>query len=157
MENMDRIVEVCQRLNFESDNWNLRYEYAQYFEDADMVEECLAQRWMADNQKCPGPPCVQEAHPGEATWFSAENREDMRWSFPHFVKCDKVDRKWCLPVDIFKRLDGFITDRRDGGFHNKWAKSWNSRTDAELALAAALPRRKRKFRSIDDNWRASGC
>ncbi len=144
------------QLNENPFNWNLRYQYATFLEEADLLEHCIAQRWMADNEKCPGPPCVQEAHEGEATWFSEENRVGQSWSFPHFVNHNKVDRHWCLPLDIFKRLDGYIVGRRDGGSHNKWAKSWNSRFEAEEALVWALMKRKSQFRSIDDKWTPSG-
>ena len=109
---------------------------------------------MADNKKCPGPPCVQEADQSEATWFSEECSK--RWAFPYFVNHTNVAEEWKLPADIFEKLQGFIVNRRDGGFHNLWAKSWNNRQEAEAALTEALSfDSKKKYRSIEDDWKPS--
>ena len=119
-----------------------------------MNEPNDVQEWLIQNKKCAGPPCVQEANIKEATWFS-ETAIGQKWGFPWFVtNVKKVDEKWCLPVDIFNKLQGFIIERRDGGFHNQWAKSWNSKEEAEAALSAVLFKPK-KFRSIKDDWEPS--
>ena len=150
------MIDWEQKLNDHSENWHLRLQYATYLEEEDRLEECKAQRWMADNMKCPGPPCVQEAFAREATWFVEGSKS---WGFPYFVSAKEIDPKWCLSRDVFNELKNFIINRRDGGFHNRWAKSWNSREEAELALANALNTTakysKRKFRSIEDDWKPS--
>lgn len=137
-----------EELNKSPDNWDLRFEYARFLESTGMINEYIVQQYMANNLKCPGPPCVQESEWSEATWF-VTGKELTRWGFPHFVEANIVHPCWCLPLDIFNRLEGFITLRRDNGHHNKWAKSWPSRAQAEAALLIAL-QPKRKYRSIDD-------
>ena len=140
-----------ERLAAEPENWGLRFEYAQFLEDEDRTDESDAYRWIGHCMKFPGPPCVQEADGNEATWF-VESKSGTKWGFPHYIPDRVVKANWCLPTDIFARLDGYINNRRDGGHHNQWAKSWPSRREAEKALVAALPKRKRNYRSIDDKW-----
>ena len=117
------------------------------------------QDWLIQNNKCVGPPCVQEADTNEVTWFSQSNifkGKPKKWAFPHFVDANEIDEKWCLPVDIFNKLQGFITNRRDRGFHNQWAKSWKNKDEAEAALSAVLFKTdKKKIRSIKDDWEPS--
>ncbi len=116
-------------------DWDLRLIYADWCEENDYNNIAILQRWLSQNRKCPGPGCVLEAAINEASWFNAE-QEGNRWTFPESVKTfGFVDPHWCLPHPFFILLHDYIKiGRIDGGFHNRFAKSWSSRREAESAL-----------------------
>jgi uncharacterized protein (TIGR02996 family) len=112
-------------------DWTLRSVYADWLGDYgyDWLER--GQRYQVAHQKTPGPACVLESAWHEATWF-ASHVVDTVWDM-HIIKPE-----WCLSVDLFAKLKGYLLQRRDGGHHNIHAKSWNSRREAEIYLAMAI-------------------
>lgn len=122
-------------------DWDLRAIYADWLEDKDFMWLANSQRYLRSqpqiaNLLTPGPACVMESVWHEATWFDIQCA-NMSWSF-FGGSHPRVKREWCLPTKLFEKLRGYILDRRDGGSHNKHAKSWNSRREAEIGLALAL-------------------
>jgi hypothetical protein len=136
-------------------NWRLRLEYAQWMDQIGLKELSNVQIWLCEKRKTPGPPCVLEAENSEATWF-IEGKENTNWYFGEHSDHEKIREEWCLPKSIFKQLSDFIdpSNRRDGGYHNKFAKSWMTRRQAEDALLDILnlnPKSSgKKYRTIDD-------
>lgn len=117
------------------EDWSLRAVYA------DELEErgdpfCAVQRWLAETKRCPGPPCVLEAGAHERSWFR-ETKAGTLWTFPG-LESRIIQLGWSLPSVIFVLLRGHIgpAERRDRGFHNAVAKSWQSRREAEQAILA---------------------
>jgi hypothetical protein len=127
-------------LNNTPTDWVARQVYADWLRDNnDNNDELLAsaQDWMAINHKTPGPACVLEAAWHEASWF-VESSIDVDWLMPGYTYCI-IRVNWGVPANLYRFLDGYITKgRRDGGRHNLFAKSWMSRSEAELALAKAI-------------------
>ena len=114
-------------------DWDLRGVFSDWLEEEGHDWLMRGQRWQIGNGKTPGPACVQEAAWHEASWFT-ENSVNTRWTDPVNV----VRPEWCLPYELFVKLNGHILQRRDCGHHNAFAKSWNGRREAEVALALAL-------------------
>lgn len=138
------------------ENWGFREHYARWLLDHDNVPLARVQLWLAKNQKCPGPKCVLEGAWHEATWFS-DDQSGQRWTLDYGESVN-IKPQWCLPHKVFNALKGFITiGRRDKGFHNRFARSWNGRRDAEAAmLMFAVDKKKKKklveMRSLDALW-----
>jgi hypothetical protein len=116
-------------------DWGTRGVFGDWLEEAGIDWLATSQRWQIVNQKTPGPACVREAAWHEATWFSTIKAES-NWGFQNGGAIIKSE--WCLPENIFAKLTGYSLDRRDCGHHNRYAKSWNSRREAEIALALVI-------------------
>lgn len=117
-------------------DWKLRGIYADWLEDSHCFWLADGQQYQIANSLTPGPACVLESAWHEATWFD-ERQANKPWGL--FGKSRAtIKPEWCLPTELFDKLTGYILDRRDGGCHNKYAKSWDSRRATEIALAVAL-------------------
>jgi hypothetical protein len=116
-------------------DWSLRAVYADWLEEIGWIWLMKGQRHQIEYKKTPGPACVLEAAWHEATWF-AENIVNERWSMQGREAVIKPE--WCVSTPLFGALKGHILQRRDAGTHNLYAKSWNGRREAEIALALAL-------------------
>ena len=137
------------------DAWLIRSGYAEWLQSQGMLAEASVQRWMIQNQKCPGPACLIEAAWHEATWF-IESHAGHKWTF-NYDYSGRIKAEWCLPTEIFAGTKGFITEgRRDKGHHNYFAKSWLGRRDAEAALVALAKTPKKmklpRMRTLDAPW-----
>jgi hypothetical protein len=132
----------------------LRKHYAGWLADNGNVPLARVQLWLAKNEKCPGPKCVLEGKWHEATWWS-EDQAGKRWTLD-YNESVHIKPEWCLPHKVFNATKGYlVADRRDKGFHNKFARSWNGRRDAEAAMMIFAVEKKKKlvqFRSLDALW-----
>lgn len=124
-----------QAIDAEPLDWDLRGAYADWLEEAGCCDWLMeGQRYQIANKKTLGPACVQEAAWHEATWFTEKHAGHQWYMRENHVAIIKP--AWCLPCDLFQELSGYLLCRR--GHHNRFAKSWNSRRQAEIGLALAL-------------------
>ena len=126
-------------------NWSLREAYADWLDKVGQIILMQGQKYQIRCRKTPGPACVQESAWHEATWF-VECQIDKPWSIQGGI----IKPEWCIPTDLFKKMNSHILQRRDGGTHNQYAKSWNSRREAEICLALSVSTMPR---TIDSEWR----
>jgi hypothetical protein len=156
-----RSLDATMNIEFEAeldqtpDAWLIRLRYAEWLKDAGYKAEAYIQKWMAENQKCPGPKCVLEGAWYEASWWHA-SQENSRWTFDYKSENfpQRVHPFWCLPGEIFDDLDGYIDSRNrlDKGWHNRFARSWTGRRQAEAALIQLVKPKLRLWRSLDASW-----
>lgn len=122
------------------EDWDTRLVYSDWLEENDCYYPALAQRWLAENKKTPGPACVIEAKWHEASWF-CNDVAGQSWLFKDYRR-HTVLARWCIDARLFLNLTRYVVEgRRDRGHHNFYAKSWNSRREAEQAIARELERR----------------
>ena len=147
--------DIESQLDLSPENWGLRRHYASWLSDMGNVPLARVQLWLAKNQKCPGPKCVLEGAWHEATWF-IESHAGTKWLFD-YDNHSEIRPEWCLPTKVFNATKGhLVACRRDKGHHNRFARSWNGRRDAEAALMIFASEKKKKkvieMRSLDALW-----
>lgn len=149
--------DIEAQLDHSPENWELRKHYASWLIDNGNIPLARVQLWLAKHRKCPGPKCVLEGKWHEATWF-ADDHAGTKWLFD-YNNHSAIKSEWCLPMKVFNATKGYlVADRRDKGFHNKFARSWNGRREAEAALLIFANEKKMKksklvtMRSLDAPW-----
>jgi hypothetical protein len=109
------------QLDTDPANWQLRWIYADRLEEAGLEELAVAQRWMADNEKCP--------------WTFGRSGRDTAW-FNYRMQSEMDDHS-DLPSKLVVLLPNVerIADATPDGY---WRAMFDSRRAAEEALAVIL-------------------
>ncbi len=100
------------------DDWPLRLVYADWLDENGDPELAFAQRWMGQNQKCPGSGYSRRANLSSYDWFDGDD----------YHKDDPED----IPHGLFVRLPGGV------GYESDPYREYATRSDAERHLADAL-------------------